>query len=485
MRSNQFFRWYEANVCPSDTTHTERRVLMKSTSSSKYKTPFKLYRRPSRTGNKREGIIYVQFRSPESKRYWTYGKSTGTTDEAEAIEIAWKWYSTNTIPDRINGKLSSNHSVQLENVLCALRNGTFKENELCLILQTLEKVYAIKGGIVPNTDASLKVKDYFLEFWDIEKSPYLKEQKMSGKNFHKGNIIMLQQIVQQFWIPRFGEREIGSFTKKELQEWLWELHETKFNIGQKKEKIEHLSNGYLNRILSTGIRALKYAYENKLIVNDCFSGFVYLKPNPKARKILSLEQAKNLFERKWQNELAKLGNQTAMLTGLRLGEILALTPRDLGENKIYVRHNYALFDGLKCPKNGRERSVPAPAELISMLKRQAATNPYNKGDAGFVFWSTTDSEKPFDRKIWRVELQNELKLMGIKNYREIVFHSWRHFFTTYIEPSLTHSDLQKVTGHLTERMLEHYADHETERALTNVGKAVENILVPIACLDKR
>ena len=96
-----------------------------------------------------------------------------------------------------------------------------------------------------------------------------------------------------------------------------------------------------------------------------------------------------------------------------------------------------------------------------------------------------DSEKPFDRKIWRVELQNELKLMGIKNYREIVFHSWRHFFTTYIEPSLTHSDLQKVTGHLTERMLEHYADHETERALTNVGKAVENILVPIACLDKR
>ncbi|OJF75866.1 MAG: hypothetical protein BKP49_10435 [Treponema sp. CETP13] len=455
-----------------------------STSTTKpiNKIPFTLYRRKTATTN--PGVFYVQFKTPNSKRYYTTAKSTGTTNKTEAMMTAWQWYSNGNIPDRINAKISTNHSRQLETVITALKNGDFKQNELEQIMKTLEQVYSIKGGVIPDTSASIKIKDYFTEFWDPAKSPYLKEQRMSGKQMHNGHIKMMQQIITNFWIPKFGEREIGSFTKKELQEWLWNMKESQFEIGQKDKKMAPLSHSYLNRIVSAGLRAFKYAYENKFIFNDCFTGFTYLQLNAKRRKIITREQAKTLFHRDWTHKGAKLGNQVAMLTGLRLGEILALKLCDLGDDKIYIRHNYAVHDGLKCPKNGKERSVPANPELLNALRKQAKTNPYKQGDQGFIFWSSTQPNKPFDNKIWREQLKQELKKIGVKDYNDITFHSWRHFFSTYIEPYLNHSDLQKVTGHLTEKMLEHYADHQNDVALQKVNKVVEDVLLPLSGFEE-
>ncbi len=445
------------------------------------KKPFILFERKPRSNSSGLGIYYVQFRCENSKSNWTTAKSTGTSNYNEAMMTAWQWYSSGKIPDRVNAKKANNRSFQLETVLCALRDGSFKTEELRKIVEILDSVYGIKGGVIPNTAASMKVKTYMTDFWDFEKSAYLHEKKMSCKEFHKGHIIMMQMVIRKFWIPKFGEREIGSITKKELQEWLWELKDTKFDVGQKTVKMQHLSQSYINRILSAGIQALKYAYENKLISNNCFTGITYLKPNPKQKGILSLEQAEQLFKRDWGHTTSKLANQLAMLTGLRLGEILALKVKDLADDKIFVRHSFSVYDGLKSTKNGKERIVPASTVLIDSLKKQAITNPYGQGDEGYIFWSTTNPDKPFDKKIWGYELRKQLKEMGI-DYKDISFHSWRHFFSTHIEPHLKQSDLQKVTGHLTNRMLKHYADHQTETAVSNVSKAVEEILLPLASL---
>lgn len=123
-----------------------------------------------------------------------------------------------------------------------------------------------------------------------------------------------------------------------MQKWLWDIKETDYDKGQKKPKIGKLSHVYVNRILRAGLQPLKYAYQNQLIKNDCFTGFNFLSDNPKKKQILTLEQAEKLFNTPWLNPTAKLANQLSMLTGLRIGEILALTPKDLGVNKIYVQH---------------------------------------------------------------------------------------------------------------------------------------------------
>ena len=70
-----------------------------------------------------------------------------------------------------------------------------------------------------------------------------------------------------------------------------------------------------------------------------------------------------------------------MHTGMRAGEIQALTVDDLGEDEIYVRCSWSKYDDLKCCKNGEERSVPIPIshQLYLKLKMLADFNPHVNG----------------------------------------------------------------------------------------------------------
>lgn len=44
--------------------------------------------------------------------------------------------------------------------------------------------------------------------------------------------------------------------------------------------------------------------------------------------------------------------------------------------------------------------------------------------------------------------------------KQYVFHSWRHFYTTYMKRKLDVKLLQTQTGHSTDAMIEHYSSHE-------------------------
>ena len=46
--------------------------------------------------------------------------------------------------------------------------------------------------------------------------------------------------------------------------------------------------------------------------------------------------------------------------------------------------------------------------------------------------------------------------------KKYMFHSWRHFFTSYMMGKLVNKLLKSQTGHLTDEMLAHYGDHETD-----------------------
>ena len=89
-------------------------------------------------------------------------------------------------------------------------------------------------------------------------------------------------------------------------------------------------------------------------------------------------------------------SERAMHTGMRAGEIQALTVDDLGEDGIYVRRSWPKYDGLKCCKNGEERSVPI-----------------------------------------HISHQLYLKPKMLADSKDICFHSWRKFRTEAV-PSIRH-----------------------------------------------
>lgn len=75
------------------------------------------------------------------------------------------------------------------------------------------------------------------------------------------------------------------------------------------------------------------------------------------------------------------------MCGLRLGEVAALQLRDIGEDRLYLRHSWARLDGLKKPNNGEEQETPLLLELRDSLRKLGVMNSWGMGESGFIFFS--------------------------------------------------------------------------------------------------
>ena len=71
------------------------------------------------------------------------------------------------------------------------------------------------------------------------------------------------------------------------------------------------------------------------------SGLMKFSGRPAKRGVLAEEEVGRLFKVRWADERARIGNLTAMSTGLRAGEVLALQVRDIGEDRLHVRHSWS------------------------------------------------------------------------------------------------------------------------------------------------
>ena len=124
------------------------------------------------------------------------------------------------------------------------------------------------------------------------------------------------------------------------------------------------------------------AYLHGLTEINCYDGIIKPKDNPQKRAILTMEEIKLLFSTKWENETAKLACLIASYTGIRQGEIAALRLQDIGEDRVYIRHSWGKYDGLKTPKNGEEREIRILHQLRDMIIMQAMKNPWRQDGSG-------------------------------------------------------------------------------------------------------
>ena len=131
------------------------------------------------------------------------------------------------------------------------------------------------------------------------------------------------------------------------------------------------------------------------------------------------------------------------------------------------------LDGPKFPKNGEKRKVPLLPEIREGLLKLATKNPW---DDGFNFYSDKENQ-PMDHKLLNNGLRDAMGKMGIskeesKN-RNIVFHSWRHRYASKMADMVDARSLGLATGHKTQSILEHYADHANENHFQAVMEASE------------
>lgn len=404
--------------------------------------------------------FYVRFRNEQTGEFMTW-LSTKERDYNRAVRKAWDIY--NNEAEQIN-RLSFYDSI---------KKAQYTKEDVQKFLEDfirkgfLSSYILNDGGILSSSAFK-----WFIDFWNPETSVYLHEKKRKGYVVHKKHIENSQGFIKNHWTEILNGKKLGEINRFDIQKQFNRLDNMKLNGNTK------------NHILRAVLTPLKWAYNNELLTKDISHGWIMYKSEYKKRTILSMEEAIKLFSVQWDNQLARLASLVAMCTGMRCGEIQALTENDLGDECIFVRHSYNTKEGLKCTKNGESRTVYVPFPFVMEQLRYYAMVNIHKNGCKYIFASNTP-DKPLGQKVLLKNLRRALNKINMDEaeVKNITFHAWRHFYATYMSDKINPKTLQKQTGHKTAAILEHYTNHETKEEaviITNAQKKVFGILIDIA-----
>jgi integrase len=244
---------------------------------------------------------------------------------------------------------------------------------------------------------------------------------------------------------------IGEVTRQDIKE---------FSVALGKKYLK-LSTSTLRQIMLTGTTAFKWAFNNELIPSDPTLGIGGYTRTMKKRGVLTPDEARRLFQFTWRDDRIKLINEIAMTTGLSVGEILALRKEHIGEKYLSIDQSYSAKDGIKKTKTEESRIVPVVKSIQDKLRQYADSNPYGNG---LIFYDSVHEDRPLGANL----VLDTFKRMLVNLYREknpeatvkeaeaywksrnIVFHSWRHFYAARMTDKIATRKVMLAPGHKTE-----------------------------------
>jgi integrase len=323
-----------------------------------------------------------------------------------------------------------------------------------------------KGMLVPGVKGMTTFTVYADEFWNWEKSEYLKDRKKRRK-LTKGYADKCQKVVDFTLVPYFGKMRLDKITGEVIDKWLDHM------IAEKYE------NSTINGYLGTLATMMKWAAKKRYIVRDPFLDVQRLMDEQKDKQLITREEFKTLFvddwKTIWNNDLLLcIANKLAALTGMRVSEILGLKGEYVFDGHIFVGWQYNRKYG-DCDTKGKTKdNIPLTSELIGDLRSLMKVN-----GEGYIF-SLTGGEKPVTVRHIYNGLLRALKKMGLTGeeikQRGLNVHAWRHFCNTeLLKGGVSVKKVQAVTRHKSERMTERYT-HFDPLEFTEVTKIQAELL---------
>ncbi|GHU97970.1 hypothetical protein FACS189483_05310 [Spirochaetia bacterium] len=429
-------------------------------------------------------IFYVQFIEPHSKRRLS-AISTGKTSRDDALLVVYKWMEDGIPQKRSkveNSTFARPLSLELTTaqVLSELKKSDLTGQDVLKIEKILKEKGLIDLIVRKNAPEAEPLVEYLRRFWDYDRSPYVEEKQSHKLTIGRTHTISSLERVNLYWVPFFGRKLLGEVTRQHIKEF-------SVDLAKKYEKLSPLT---LKQILRVGVTALRWAFANGLISIDPTLDLPSYSSKSRRRGVLTPGEAKALFSFKWGNERYKLVNLIAMTTGLRIGEILAIHENDIGEEYINIQWSYSIKDKLKSTKTDEPRLVPVIPQIRDAMRWWGSLNPH--GD-GFVFFGEKPNQ-PFDQheppkalnkmliqlktgemlkaKTEEEKVAQKIAIDETKAYwkkRNVVFHSWRHFYAARMTDKLEARKVMLATGHKTESVFKGYSDHALESDLTDVA----------------
>jgi len=400
--------------------------------------PFTVFKRSNRP------YYFVSYKDASGK--FLSPVSTKMRTEKEAMQVAFAW-----LRDGIPKKNEALKVQDLSLIDVARKIKTVGEVEN--LLSELRRLGWVKSFILKETPQAEDFISFLTTFWDWDTSPYIKEKLRKNHGIHKLHCLKQKQGITMYWQPFFNRRFLGDITAADIDAFISHIGDMPVSAARK------------NVVIKAGTKPLRWAFSKGKIDKDPTRGHIMFSGEEHKREILNPTAAAAAFRVTWKDERAKLANMLAAVTGMRSGEILALRFQDIGKDCLYIRGSWNRADKIKPPKNNKVRTVELPfPDLIYGLIEQAKQNPWGASPDSFVFWSDMKRDIPMCGRLFVFGLRDALLQIGFDKTEagKYLFHSWRHFFTSYMIRKLDKKLLKSQTGHLTDEMLSHYGDHETD-----------------------
>ena len=399
---------------------------------------------------RRGKIWYCKLYNPATKSYLS-GRSTGEMQRDATLLTVAEWLSGGVPEPKQKGIRPVSSVFEVNTVLSALRVLQLTTAEAQKIVSVLRDRQLIETAVVKVGPGSQPLVSYLKQFWNYTSSPYVREKLAHDHRIGKRHCYGMTLCVHKYWVPYFVERRLSEIRKADLRAFALWLKEEKGQNGKT-----------VNNCLAAGTVALQWAAENEYIPANPGEGLMKFSGKSVKRGVLAEDEVCKLFAKPWRHERAYVGNILAMSTGLRLGEVLAAQVRDIEMDRLRVRHSWSEQDKLKGTKTGEERVVPLLPDVRAAMLELARKNPHGISPTAFVFWSTEHPDRPMDAHPLPEELRAALLRSGLSEddqkdpakvreaaeywrSRNVVFHSWRHYFAARMADRLEARKVMSAT----------------------------------------
>ena len=326
-------------------------------------------------------------------------------------------------------------------------------------------VELIKSGQI-DKKKDQRFRDYAKDWWLWDRCRYIRGKRARGARISQSYVDIRRGYLETHVLPYFGNRKLSTITADDVEEFLMALREKIGRYGIP------LSATTINQVLSTLRIMFREGVRKGTLTSDPTLPIDPLKEDRREKSFLEAGEIKALLDREklqeiWNGDLKHYTiNLLAASTGMRLGECQGLQNQYVCDGYIDIVHTWTRKYGLKevSPQKGSKRKVPIPSKTQQLLSDLSAVSPYNNSE-DLLFWGP-GREIPIDHKTVAETLYAAFEKIGISDQsrreRNISFHSWRHFFNSYFRSKIPDAKLQKLTGHKSKAMVDHYTHFRLE-----------------------